>query len=383
MKAEPLVAAIEHVVGGGAAAPHPAGRRAARASTSARAAALARGAEPAARLRALRGRRRARAALGRRGAVDRRLRALAAASWPPLVVIDAVARLLPGVLGNAASAPDESFATGLLEYPQYTRPWSFRGARRARRARLRAITPRSRAGGASSRCARRSRGVPTCCARRRSTTPTVRFLRALGWPRRGARTMADLYLALLHHPVYDKNGAVVTTAVTNLDVHDIARLARTFGVRGFYVCTPVATLRRLVARIIRHWDVGPGRDLQRHPQGGARARRAWRRSSTRPSPTIERETGQLPRLVATSARGGADASDATPRCASGSTAAGPPDAAGLRDRLGAHRGGPRARRRRPRAHPGHRATTTTCRSAPPPPSSLTGSATDDKTCAFP
>ena len=40
--------------------------------------------------------------------------------------------------------------------------------------------------------------------------------------------VADLYLALLHHPVYDKNGAVVTTAVTNLDVHDIGRLARTF-----------------------------------------------------------------------------------------------------------------------------------------------------------
>ena len=70
--------------------------------------------------------------------------------------------------------------------------------------------------------------------------------------------MADLYVALLHHPVYDKTGAVVTTAVTNLDVHDIARLSRTFDVRAFYVCTPVETLRRLVARIIRHWDVGPG-----------------------------------------------------------------------------------------------------------------------------
>jgi tRNA (guanine37-N1)-methyltransferase len=45
-----------------------------------------------------------------------------------LVVLDAVTRLLPGVLGNAASPADESFATGLLEYPQYTRPVEFRGA---------------------------------------------------------------------------------------------------------------------------------------------------------------------------------------------------------------------------------------------------------------
>ncbi|MBH23124.1 MAG: tRNA (guanosine(37)-N1)-methyltransferase TrmD [Myxococcales bacterium] len=44
-----------------------------------------------------------------------------------LTVLDAVIRLLPGVLGNEASAEDESFASGLLEYPQYTRPAEFRG----------------------------------------------------------------------------------------------------------------------------------------------------------------------------------------------------------------------------------------------------------------
>lgn len=45
-----------------------------------------------------------------------------------LVVIDAVARLVPGVLGSDESPEDESFSTGLLEYPQYTRPAEFRGA---------------------------------------------------------------------------------------------------------------------------------------------------------------------------------------------------------------------------------------------------------------
>jgi tRNA (guanine37-N1)-methyltransferase len=43
------------------------------------------------------------------------------------VVIEATARLVPGVMGNTASAEDESFADGLLEYPQYTRPADFRG----------------------------------------------------------------------------------------------------------------------------------------------------------------------------------------------------------------------------------------------------------------
>jgi tRNA (guanine37-N1)-methyltransferase len=46
---------------------------------------------------------------------------------PAMVIIDAVTRLLPGVLGDDASSQDESFSHGLLEYPQYTRPAEFRG----------------------------------------------------------------------------------------------------------------------------------------------------------------------------------------------------------------------------------------------------------------
>lgn len=46
---------------------------------------------------------------------------------PAMVVIDAMTRLLPGVLGDDESSHDESFSHGLLEYPQYTRPAEFRG----------------------------------------------------------------------------------------------------------------------------------------------------------------------------------------------------------------------------------------------------------------
>jgi tRNA (guanine37-N1)-methyltransferase len=52
---------------------------------------------------------------------------LAGGETAALVVLDAVARLVPGVMGNAASAADESFSAGLLEYPQYTRPAAYRG----------------------------------------------------------------------------------------------------------------------------------------------------------------------------------------------------------------------------------------------------------------
>jgi tRNA (guanine37-N1)-methyltransferase len=48
---------------------------------------------------------------------------------PALVVLDAVARLVPGVLGDAASAAQDSFAGGLLDFPQFTRPPEYRGLR--------------------------------------------------------------------------------------------------------------------------------------------------------------------------------------------------------------------------------------------------------------
>lgn len=52
---------------------------------------------------------------------------LAGGELAALVIVEAVVRLVPGVLGNEASAGDDSFTTGLLEYPQYTRPADFRG----------------------------------------------------------------------------------------------------------------------------------------------------------------------------------------------------------------------------------------------------------------
>jgi len=115
--------------------------------------------------------------------------------------------------------------------------------------------------------------------------------------------MADLYLALLHHPVYDKNGAIVTTAVTNMDVHDFGRLARTYGVRAFYVATPVLALRRLVERIMRHWDSGPGAAYN-HTRKEALALARLAHDLDAVVADIEREQGVMPRLVATSAREG-------------------------------------------------------------------------------
>lgn len=69
---------------------------------------------------------------------------------------------------------------------------------------------------------------------------------------------ARVGIALVHHPVYDRNRQVVASAVTNLDIHDIARAARTFGLARYYIVTPVSDQQELVTRVRDHWLTGWG-----------------------------------------------------------------------------------------------------------------------------
>ena len=112
-----------------------------------------------------------------------------------------------------------------------------------------------------------------------------------------------LFLALLHYPVYDKNGQVVTTAITNMDIHDISRSARTYGVRGFYVVTPIKALQKLALKIINHWEQGYG---SRYNATRKEALSLARLKDTLDDVIIdiEQECGIKPQLVVTSARTG-------------------------------------------------------------------------------
>ncbi len=75
---------------------------------------------------------------------------------------------------------------------------------------------------------------------------------------------ARTWVALVHHPVRNREGRVVTTAVTNLDLHDIARASRTYGLAGYLVVTPVERQRHLVERITAHWRGDHGQGPHRH-----------------------------------------------------------------------------------------------------------------------
>ncbi len=71
--------------------------------------------------------------------------------------------------------------------------------------------------------------------------------------------MPPLSIVLVHHPVLDREGGIVTTALTNLDLHDMSRSARSYGVDKMFVVHPIEAQRNLAARIRTHWVDGSGK----------------------------------------------------------------------------------------------------------------------------
>ncbi len=112
---------------------------------------------------------------------------------------------------------------------------------------------------------------------------------------------APVYVVLLHYPMTNRRGEQVTTAVTNLDLHDISRSCRTFGVRRYYLVTPIEPQHQLIGRILSHWQSKAQKTY--HPDRAealSRARLALDFAQVKAE--ILAETGMVPEVVLTDAR---------------------------------------------------------------------------------
>lgn len=217
-----------------------------------------------------------------------------------LCVIEAVARLTPGFMGHEDSAGEESFAEGLLEYPQYTRPESYGGL----------DVPEVLTSGDHQRIAawRREQSLTATLAKRPDlldsaplTRGDMKFLAAQASESGRLRLGRNLFLALLHHPVLNKQGRVAAVSLTNLDLHDIARCSLAYGLGGFFVATPLDDQRRLMETLRGHWVEGPGQETN-PDRAKALSKVAMARDLDEIVARLTERAGRPPRLVATSAR---------------------------------------------------------------------------------
>ncbi len=116
-----------------------------------------------------------------------------------------------------------------------------------------------------------------------------------------ARLAVSLYVGLVHGPVRDKAGSEVTTSVTNLDIHDIARTCRTFGVACYFIITPLQIQHELVNRILGHWESDKG-SLYNPDRSDALATTTLVKTILDAQSAIEASEGKKPLLVVTGAQ---------------------------------------------------------------------------------
>jgi len=74
----------------------------------------------------------------------------------------------------------------------------------------------------------------------------------------GTTPTLQVDVALVHYPVINRKGATIGSAVTNLDLHDIARAGKTYGIGTYWVITPFTEQQELAGQIVGHWTKGYG-----------------------------------------------------------------------------------------------------------------------------
>lgn len=172
-----------------------------------------------------------------------------------LALIESVARFLPGFLGKPQSLEEESAVNGLAEYSQYTRPEHWNGLH----------VPQILLGGNHVAIAtwRREEAV------RRTWCLRPEWLASAPLDKKDAETLGRLprcclgrrlSFALLHYPVKLEKHRIGPSSLTNLDVHDIARITRSYGMGPFFILTPLRDQLQLLQQILAHWKQATGTD---------------------------------------------------------------------------------------------------------------------------
>lgn len=222
---------------------------------------------------------------------------LSGGEYAASVIVDSVARFVPGFLGNVLSPESDSFRESLLEYPQYTRPEDYTGSR----------VPEVLMSGNHQEIRewRRRESIKRTYLRRPELLDRARLtlddISALNDLKKTARPIFKAYIALVHYPVYNNRLTIITTAFTNLDVHDISRAGKTYGIEKFYLVQPNSEQQRLAERVLRHWTEGEGPALNKS-RAEALEFVVIRDSLGDAVKDIERIEGISPKIVVTDAR---------------------------------------------------------------------------------
>lgn len=170
---------------------------------------------------------------------------------PAMVLLEGLLRLVPGVVGKQESVEHESFTGPFVDYPEYTAPVMWKGLE----------VPE----------VLRSGNHRLIQEWREQVALEKTVFEHFDWLRSHQTTTAQKqkilmaipphYVALMHADVLLPEGEgkkVGTTSVTSLDIHDIARSAKTYGLRGYHIVTPLEDQKKIVHKLLNFWQEGVG-----------------------------------------------------------------------------------------------------------------------------
>ena len=166
---------------------------------------------------------------------------LTGGEMPAMAIVDAISRLIPGVVGKSAAVKNDSFYSGMLDTPHYTRPAEWQDEK----------VPEVLLGGDVKAIEkwRRRQSVERTLKRRPDIVGRAGLAQWLS---------GGTYVMEVHYPVLNKRGEKSSTAITGMDLHDIARACRTYGIKKYLLVTPIAQQREMAKKIASHWTEGWG-----------------------------------------------------------------------------------------------------------------------------
>lgn len=214
---------------------------------------------------------------------------------PAMVFLEGLLRFVPGVVGKQESVEQDSFSGAFVDYPHYTAPVVWKG---------RTVPEVLRSGNHAAQEEWRDE---------RAAEMTVKnhfsWLRSSpltdGEMSSAARFIPPHYVALMHTGVIipREHGAVAegTSSVTSIDIHDIARSARSYGLKNYFVVTPLEDQQKIVEKLLSFWQegAGVGYNPSRH-EAVMRARHAKDLDAV--IAEIEQNEGVRPIIIGTSAK---------------------------------------------------------------------------------
>jgi tRNA (guanine37-N1)-methyltransferase len=208
-----------------------------------------------------------------------------------MVLLEGVLRLIPDIVGKQESVQRESFTGAFVDFPQYTVPVVWKD---------RSVPDIVRSGNhAAIEQWREQQAV------QKTVMQHFSWLRSHLVDERQKQVVAHYipphYAALLHADVLLPDGTVGTSSVTSLDIHDGARSAKTYGLKQYFIVTPLLDQQKIAHTLLDFWHTGPGVSYNVHRHEAVQAVSVMN-SLDETIAWIEKKEGKRPLVVATSAR---------------------------------------------------------------------------------